>query len=189
MCISLSHECTAFYPCTTINLFSLSPPSSSSSLSPLISRLSYLIPSLHLSSCLSPRHHLLSPLGRSLRLDTREATLTSYPPQHSGNHHHIGAVDLLPFHPLGAATMQEAAAVANKVTSFSMLMAIGIGTPSDHGILTRFSTSCRCLCLCLCLSLYPPICFPSPLSFAAVVVVVVVISICIYIYAYVCVYI
>mmetsp|Transcript_16387 Transcript_16387/g.41365 ORF Transcript_16387/g.41365 Transcript_16387/m.41365 type:complete len:318 (+) Transcript_16387:46-999(+) len=36
-------------------------------------------------------------------------------PEHSGNHHHIGAVDLLPFSPLGEATLEDAAAVARTV--------------------------------------------------------------------------
>ena len=30
-------------------------------------------------------------------------------------HHHIGAVDLLPFHPIGSCTLDEAAVVANEV--------------------------------------------------------------------------
>ena len=30
-------------------------------------------------------------------------------------HHHIGAVDLLPFHPLGCCSMDDAANVAKKV--------------------------------------------------------------------------
>ncbi|KAJ1481961.1 Formiminotransferase subdomain-containing protein [Baffinella frigidus] len=42
--------------------------------------------------------------------------LTSEDRQHNNRiHHHIGAVDLLPFHPIGSASLEDAAAVSRSV--------------------------------------------------------------------------
>ena len=44
-------------------------------------------------------------------------------------HHHVGAVDLLPFHPIGGATMEDAAEVARRVSKT-------LGEEMDFSVLT-----------------------------------------------------